>query len=454
MTNHKLLKILIVDDDPIHLALLKKRLNAFDNLVEASSYDQAVKYLQTCSIDLAFFDLDLEERAQGLKLVELAHQKNIYSVIVSANKSDDIIKRGYISGCFDYLAKPASSFDLERILFKHQNYCQEKKYENLIYEKYITANKQLKNIISNLKYIHLSNSPLLITGESGTGKEVIAQIAFEILKPKGKFVALSGASLSSSLIMSELFGHKKGAFTGAHEDKKGLVEVARDGVLFLDELHLLPMEAQQALLRFVETKEYRRVGDYEVRKSETRIIAAARENLQELVANGDFKDDLYYRLRNFHLSLTPLRERKEDIELQLEYFIKKFFGDKRKLYIGKEVKEKINQHSFKEGNTRELMGLVESWYIKSKGMIEQSDLPFFDSSEDIFQKTFSLSSAQIFFVKNYGYDTFMKEVSRSVKDYALSTNSSQTSAANFLKVGKSTLSKFKKSEHHSLSESI
>jgi two-component system response regulator HydG len=271
-------KALLVDDDPIWLELLSRDLHDFCSIQNANTFEEAKSLLEANHFDICFFDLDLDLRSAGLELVKLARQKNIYNVMISSHEDQQAIINAYQVGCNDYLIKPANKKSINQIFEKYINQRSQFIVEDLISRHYITKDSNTLAQLSLLKKITLSDKSILITGESGTGKMVVARMIQEILKPE-VFFSINCASLNESTLMSELFGHVKGAFTGANENKTGLFEAANGGLLFLDEVHLLSARAQQALLTFLEDGIIKPVGSDKLKKVNVRLICAAREYL-------------------------------------------------------------------------------------------------------------------------------------------------------------------------------
>jgi len=229
----------------------------------------------------------------------------------------------------------------------------------------VGKSEKMKEIFNLMAKVIPSSSPVLIEGESGTGKELIARMLhFAGPRAKKKFVAVNVSTLPESLIESELFGYKKGAFTGAVSDKEGLIAVADGGTLFLDEISEMPLHLQVKILRVIETKEYIPLGDTKVRKANVRIIAATNKDLLEEVKKGRFRADLYYRLNVIKIKLPPLRERKEDIPLLVSYFIEELNrkSNKRIRGIEKEAMDLLLNYDY-PGNIRELRNIIERAYI-------------------------------------------------------------------------------------------
>ncbi len=247
-----------------------------------------------------------------------------------------------------------------------------------ILEGMIAKSGSMLNVFRMITTVAKYPSNVLITGETGTGKDMVARAIYNLSPRNNKpFVAINCASLVEGLLESELFGHVRGAFTGALKDKPGLFEVANGGTLFLDEVGDLPLPLQAKLLRVIETGEVRRVGDTNMKKVDVRIISATNRSLKKLVEEGKFREDLYYRLNVINIHIPPLRERKEDIPVLVDYFLGEL---NQKLGKGIKGVEKEVLSLFKrlpwKGNVRELKNVMERAYIQAPGdTIKLQDLP-------------------------------------------------------------------------------
>jgi Nif-specific regulatory protein len=218
---------------------------------------------------------------------------------------------------------------------------------------------------------------VLLRGESGTGKELVAKaVHFMSQRAKGPFIKFNCASIPEGLLESELFGHEKGAFTGAMTARKGRFELAEGGTIFLDEIGDLPLALQPKILRVLQEREFERVGGEKTVKVDVRLIAATSRNLEELVSEGKFREDIYYRLNVVPLFLPPLRERKEDIPLLVEYFMKKYNQENQKsVAIGPEVLDLFTKYDW-PGNVRELENTIERMVVMARGkVVAASELP-------------------------------------------------------------------------------
>jgi len=249
--------------------------------------------------------------------------------------------------------------------------------ERYQFENIIAKSSKMRQVIEAIKVVAKSNATVLIAGESGTGKELIAQAIHSQSYRKDKpFIAISCAALPESLLESELFGHEKGAFTGAHAQRRGKFEIANRGTLFLDEIGEMSANIQVHLLRVLEEKEFTRVGGNELIKVDVRVISATNKDIKQAVANGQFREDLYYRLNVVAIELPPLRERKEDIPLLAQHFLKKFAVENQKeiTAFSPEATDFLLKYEW-PGNVRELENALERAVILAQNScIEAADL--------------------------------------------------------------------------------
>ena len=290
-------------------------------------------------------------------------------------------------GAFDYFTKPVDHQRLEKSIQNAlKNFELQRRVENLLshlqkeysFENIITSDEKMQKVFALVHRVLNKDINVLLQGESGTGKELIAKaIHYNSARKEKPFVVVNCASIPRELLESELFGHEKGAFTGAINRKTGKFEVADGGTIFLDEIGELEMSLQAKLLRVIQEKEFERVGGNEVIKVDVRIISATNRNLYEMVKNNEFREDLYYRLNSFPITVPPLRERRGDIVLLVNYFIKKF-NEKLGMNVTgvtKRAMKYLYDYAW-PGNVRELENTIERAMILSDGnKINEETLP-------------------------------------------------------------------------------
>ncbi len=361
------MKTLILEDENNIREILSIVVGDFtEDISFATNIKEAKELVNQNQFDFAILDLRLPD-GSGIEVLEEIRRNNQDTdvLIVTAFASSDTAVKAMKLGAYDYIPKPFNINDLRlKIRNVYEKYNLEKKLkeaksseiEDIIGES--PAIQQVKKLIQKVAPY---DTNILILGESGTGKEVTAKAIHKLSKRKEKpFVAINCASLPADLLESELFGYEKGAFTGADSNKKGLIEAAHGGTLFLDEIGDMPYELQAKLLRFLEEMKIRPLGSTREINVDVRVIAATNKDLEKLIEEGKFREDLYYRLSSIIITLPPLRERKEDIPLLVQHLLKQIIQK-----YGKEINkidpEFINylmQHEFK-GNIRELKNLLE-----------------------------------------------------------------------------------------------
>ena len=378
--------VLVVDDEPNILKTLTIGLEAIGFRVEGFGNPcDALDRLEEGRYDIAFIDLKMEP-IDGMQVLKEIRKRSpsTTSVILTAHGSIDSAVEAMKNGASDFLQKP---FDLKELqvfagkVFEHHSLRREVK--NLRSQlaqtgagtTIITRNPLMRRQIELAEQVADSPLTVLLEGESGTGKELVAQLIHERSSRRDKpFVKVNCGALSENLLESELFGHVRGSFTGAFKDRKGRFEVADGGTVFLDEVGEIPQSAQVKLLRFLQHREFERVGESATRKVDARVIAATNRKLSESLQDGTFREDLYYRLNAVRISLPPVRERPEDILLLIHHFLKKY-SPGREIQISPESLRLLTSYHW-PGNVREIENVVErSALLARDGMIEPSHLP-------------------------------------------------------------------------------
>ena len=375
-------RILVVDDEQSMREFLEIFLHreGYD-VSTAVDVDTALAYLGSDEIDLMITDMQMTEKA-GLGFIREAHELSPETamIVVTGFGATDSAISAMREGACDYVTKPFKVDELRIVLEK----ALEKKLlsnENLRLKEELHSQSRSRNIIGNsrvMQDVHEligqvaeTKTNVLVYGESGTGKELVAR-AIHDQSPRSKkpFVAINCGAIPENLLESELFGHVKGAFTGAVQNKDGLFEAATGGTLFLDEIGELSHPLQVKLLRAIQEKSIRRVGDTADRKIDVRIVSATNRRLEDEVAAGRFREDVYYRLNVIQLTLPPLRDRPEDIPLLAQHFIRRFADE-----IGKEVEgmdgeafDVLSTYGF-PGNVRELENLIERAVALARGPV-------------------------------------------------------------------------------------
>ena len=380
--------VLIVDDEKnIRLSLSTALESMKHDVSLASTSAGALQELKKAAFDVVLLDLRLSQE-NGLDLLEEIRRLSPRAavIVVTAYGSIETAVEAMRRGAFDYLAKPCTPEQLRQILARVER---TRRLENRVaeLESRVGANLPDMNLTTHSAAVQRafdvafkaaeSDATILILGESGTGKSMLARAIHQhSLRSQGAFITVSCPSLSRELLESELFGHAKGAFTGAHVDTLGKVAAADGGTLFLDEIGDLPVEIQSKLLRLLQEREYERVGETKSHRSNVRVIAATNRNLKEAVAAGKFREDLFYRLNVISVTLPPLRERAADIGHlvtgQLEFFAA--HAGKKTRTVSPAALELLKHYHW-PGNMRELRNVIERAVILSAGeQIEPADI--------------------------------------------------------------------------------
>ncbi len=366
--------ILVVDDEKSQREILEMILSSEGyDVTTASSGEAALKFAKERRFDLALTDLKMTGM-DGIELLQhlLAQDSSIIVILLTAHGSIDSAKDALRRGAFDYLQKP---YDRDTLLATIRRAL--KRLDALDVE-IVSASPEMEAVKKMILKVARSSSPVLIRGESGTGKELIARsIHNQSPRAAEMFQAVNCAAINENLLESELFGHEKGSFTGAHAEKKGLFEVADRGTLFLDEIGELDIGMQAKLLRALQEREIRRVGGTRTMKVDVRVVAATNRDLRAMVADGRFRDDLYYRINVLSVDVPPLRERRDDIPVLIDYFLKKHTRNTSRLVRGltPETKRLMLDYSW-PGNVRQLESAIERAILLCEGdLITVEDLP-------------------------------------------------------------------------------
>lgn len=381
--------LLIVDDEKAQRQVLLGDLKSRGyKVLEADSAETALDIVQKNLIDVILTDLKMPG-ASGIDLLTNLKEINpeISVVIMTAYASVETAVQALKNGAYDFITKPYNLDEIElvikRIIEKNNlkselKFLKEQLESSNKLEGVITNSFKMKRIIDVAARVAASKASVLILGESGTGKEVLARAIHYASKRKDKlFVPVNCAALNENLLESELFGHEKGAFTGAEKMHKGRFEIADEGTIFLDEIGDLPMHLQVKLLRVLQEGQFERVGGANTIKVDVRVISATNKNIEDLIKEGKFREDLFYRLNVVNIQLPPLRERKEDISILISEFLKKYLKetDKTNLEFSKEALDLLMKYNY-PGNIRELENIVHHSIVLSRNeIISTEDLP-------------------------------------------------------------------------------
>ena len=452
-------RVLIVDDEEKIRKVLTRLLEDEDYHVKSvENGKKAIASLASYKPDIILMDQNMPG-LNGIDALVTIKEKysSITVVIITAHGEVSLAVDAIKKGAYDYLEKP---FDNDKLLLlikratDHQRLTVEisdlkrKLTEQKSFDSIISSNDKMKKVIEQAKCVAGTDTTVLIQGESGVGKEVIANAIHQSSqRHKGPFVAVNCGAIPLSLIESELFGHEKGSFTDAKETKIGKFEQAKGGTLFLDELGELPLDAQVKLLRVLEDKKITRIGGIKPVSVDVRILSATNKNLEERVQKGSFRLDLYYRLNIFPIQIPPLRERREDIPLFIEYFINKY-NSELGLHVKNMSKQAVDQlmnYSW-PGNIRDLQNAIQSAMILSReGTITSEFLPMRIKGYPVIDGT------KLEF--DPGLDENLKSLNSKLEKELINEalgkcNYNRTETANLLKISRKTL--FNKMKHYNL----
>jgi two-component system response regulator AtoC len=379
--------VLVVDDDKyVNDYITETVTRAGFETAAVYSGEEALAKLRARSFDIVLSDLKMPEM-DGITLLE--HIKRLAPetavVIMTAYGTVEKAVSAIKKGAYDFLLKPVTPDTVEHVLLritemmtlKTENQLLRKDLEHK-FQNMIGKSKIMKEIFDLVQSVAVARSTVMITGDSGSGKEMVARaIHYCSNRAEGPFVKLNCAALPETLVESELFGYEKGAFTDAKKTHRGRFELAHGGTLLLDEISEMPLNLQSKLLRVIQEREFERVGSSQTIAVDVRVLATSNRNLKEYIAEGRFREDLYYRLNVIPIHLPSLRERKEDIPLLIDHFIKKYEAENAKTIRG------ISQHALRmlikynwPGNVRELENMIERAVVTTRSdALTENDFP-------------------------------------------------------------------------------
>ncbi len=376
-------KLLIVDDDEDLRTQMKWALTADYNVYLAEDRQSAIAIINKEQPAVVTLDLGLPPNPAGVEegFAILDHILDNYShtkvIIITGRGEKEHALRAVEKGAYDFFYKPIQLDELKVVLRRafHVSQLEQEQREMRhrlsgdTFEGMIGTSPPMQDVFSTIRKVATTDAPVLITGESGTGKELVARAIHRLsIRESKPFIPINCSAIPENLIESELFGHEKGTFTGAHAQRKGRFEMAEGGTLFLDEVGDLPLTLQVKLLRFLQEKTIERVGGREQIEVDTRVLAATNRDLEEAMKNSTFREDLYYRLNVVKISLPALRERNADVVLLAKTFLDRYTGEIRKKIKGfsSQAIESIERYPW-PGNVRELENRIKRAVIMSEG---------------------------------------------------------------------------------------
>lgn len=449
--------ILIIDDDESIIWVIKKALESSGyKITSRTRLASGLKAVQD-KTHVVLLDLILPDGdgLDGLREIRSANPEAVV-IMITANAKMQSTITAMKEGAYDYIEKP---FDIEELKIVIENAFRDlslreelKKLKKAAFEtespQIIGKSPKMLKVFKDIGKVASKDITVLISGESGTGKELVAKaVHLNSSRSLCPFIAINSASIPKDLLESELFGYKRGAFTGAIKDKKGKIETANTGTLFLDEISEIEPELQAKLLRFLQEKEFTPLGSNQIMKADVRIVGASNKDLAAAVDNGQFREDLYYRFNVVQIKLPPLRERKEDIPLLIKNFLRESVekletGDKE---LSREAKALLQKYDW-PGNVRELENVIKRACVLSTGtVIETKDLLIEENNsysiKDFLEEKLKHYLKDMTNISNCNlYNTVMSEVEKALISLVLKeTNGNQLKTAKVLGINRNTL---------------
>lgn len=358
------LSFLIIEDDKYARLNLREILHPYGVIDEAPDLENAQIKLENGFYDIVITDIELGDRS-GVDLIGKIVKNGAHCIVVSSFECEETIEKAYTLGARHYLSKFKLKDQLPVYIQKFIN-AREEKFEKILKEEFITQDEELINELRRLTEINWKGQTLFISGPTGTGKSLLGKMIHQITHPDANLVHLNCSEVSENLIESELFGHEKGAFTGADQRKDGKLKIANGGTLFLDEVATMPLSMQQKLLKALDEKTFYPVGSSVPVKCEFTLITATCEDLHAKMAKKEFREDLFHRITGFQFHLKSLSERPEDIELLVKHFQK---NSPRRYVVKPEALALLKKHSW-PGNIRELRKTCERFSHGVSGIID------------------------------------------------------------------------------------
>lgn len=418
------LKALIIDDEPDIRELLELTLSRMDIACDlAADVAQAKQLIQSNSYQFCLTDMKLPD-GNGIEIVRFFQNTQPLApvAVITAHGNMDTAVEAMKAGAFDFISKPVDLGSLRKLIAAAIRAAQIDEAGDKSSTRLIGQSKAIKDLELSIKKLARSQAPVYISGESGSGKELVARSIHE-LGPRAKkpFIPVNCGAIPSELMESEFFGHKKGAFTGAHQEKEGLFQAAEGGTLFLDEVADLPLDMQVKLLRAIQEKAVRAVGAAAEIKIDVRVLSATHKDLAKEVEQGNFRQDLFYRLNVIQLSVPPLRQRHDDIPILAEYLLDKLAKevDLPAPQISAKALSQLKQYAF-PGNVRELENILERAFTLCDGnQIVEFDLQGADASNVKAPGNETSAKPGSHYARSKDYDSLDEYLSEIEKDVIL-----------------------------------
>jgi DNA-binding NtrC family response regulator len=435
---NRTLRILIIEDDKYFLSHLREIVSPFGVIDSAIDLEGALSLLQN-SYDLIITDLHLPSGPDGLKVLNSVRLRKCMKIMLTTSEDDTHLAQAYKSGADHVLRKSQIRETLPQYIKSLLNQEDKNRVTDILQERFPTQDKLLISQISKLLSISWQDRSLLITGPTGTGKSVLGKIiADELIGANAPFIHINCSEIPDNLIESELFGHEKGAFTGADQKKIGKLKAADGGVLFLDEVATMSVSMQQKLLKAIEDKTFYPVGSNKLEKSHFILISATCEDLQNKISQSLFREDLYFRLSGLRLHLTSLKERTDDILSYIKLFQKQ---TSRRFIISNEVLSKLQTYNW-PGNLRELKQVIMEFSDINEGVILANHFEQITNSQNTsHQPSAGLLNDEIRrFISNNGLRGYFQFIEKEITQELIKKNNGKiTQCMKELKISSSAL---------------
>lgn len=413
------LSILIIEDDKYTRLNLREILSPFGLVEEAQNEAEALSKLKNQLYDLVLTDIDLGD-GSGVNLIPVVVKRGAQCIVVSSYEEEAVIEKAYTHGASHFLSKAKLR---EKLPVYVNKFLQEKSesFTEFLRNEFITQDDELIRELRQLCQLNLKNQSLLITGPTGTGKSLLGKLLHSMTTPDAPLVHLNCSEIPENLIESELFGHEKGAFTGAESKKQGKLLAADGGTLFLDEVATMPLPMQQKLLKALDEKTFYPVGSTSPVKSNFTLIAATCEDMAEKIQKKSFREDLFYRISGYSFHLKSLAERPGDIDLLVKHFQK---NSPRRFVIKPEALEMMKRHPW-PGNIRELAKTCERFSQSITGIIDEKVL-----SKTLIQERSPLAGTEQWdeFIINHGLRALISQLEKKAVEDSLRRNNGKITA--------------------------
>lgn len=413
------LSFLIIEDDKYARLNLREILQPFGVTEEAIDVESARTKLSERFYDIVFTDIELGDNS-GVNLIASIVKKGSHCIVVSSFECDETIEKAYTLGAKHYLSKFKIKDQLPVYIQKFIN-AREEKFEKILKDDLITQDEELINDLRRLCEVNWKNQSLFISGPTGTGKSLLGKLIHEITHPDAPLVHLNCSEISENLLESELFGHEKGAFTGADQKKDGKLKLAQGGTLFLDEVATMPMAMQQKLLKALDEKTFYPVGSSTPVKSDFTLITATCENIHDMMAKKEFREDFFHRISGFQFHLKSLAERPNDIDLLVRHFQK---SSSRRYVVKPEAIELLKKHSW-PGNVRELRKTCERFSQGVSGIVDAPLVTRMLGIEDVQTQSVEGWEEHVF---QHGLKSYITQLEKRAVEESLKRNNGKITA--------------------------